>query len=194
MGNSKEKNMKSKTLWLASLAAVFMAIPGIAAADSGFFVGGSFGSATIDDGFDDVNLDTDTSAYRFVGGYQFSDLFGLEIGYQDFGDFDENLIISPISSLISISAEGWTAGGTLDLPLSDNFSLFGRGGVFFWEADVSIDGFSINVPSDENPYYGAGARLKVSSNLSLIGDWSRFELDEVDTDVFSIGLQYRFGN
>jgi len=194
MGNSKEKNMKSKTLWLASLAAVFMAIPGIAAADTGFFVGGSYGSATIDDGFDDVNLDTDTSAYRFVGGYQFSDLFGLEIGYQDFGDFDENLVISPISSLISISAEGWTAGGTLDLPLSDNFSLFGRGGVFFWEADVSIDGFSINVPSDENPYYGAGARLKVSSNLSLIGDWSRFELDEVDTDVFSICRQYRFGS
>jgi len=186
--------MKSKTLWLASLAAVFIASPGIAAADSGFFVGGSFGSATIDDGFDGVNLDTDTSAYRFVGGYQFGDLFGLEIGYQDFGDLDETLVISPISSLISISAEGWTAGGTLDLPLSDNFSLFGRGGVFFWEADVSIDGFSINVPSDENPYYGAGARLKVSPNLSLIGDWSRFELDEVDTDVFSIGLQYRFGN
>jgi len=194
MGNSKEKNMKSKTLWLASLAVASMASPGIAAADSGFFVGGSFGSATVDDRFDDVNFDTDTSAYRFVGGYQFGDLFGLEIGYQDFGDLDEIVIIGPISSLTSISAEGWTAGGTLDLPLSDTFSLFGRAGVFFWDADVSIDGFSIHVPSDENPYYGAGARLKVSSNLSLIGDWSRFELYDVDTDVISIGLQYRFGN
>lgn len=186
--------MKSKTLWLASLAAASMAIPAIAAADSGLFVGGSIGSATIDDRFDGVNLDANTSAYRIVGGYQLGDLFGLEIGYQDFGDLDEIVLIGPVSSLTRISAEGWTAGGTLDLPLSDNVSLFGRAGVFFWDADVSIDGFSIDVPSDENPYYGAGARLKVSSNLSLIGDWSRFELDDVDTDVISIGFQYRFGN
>jgi len=46
----------------------------------------------------------------------------------------------------------------------------------------------------QRTYYGAGARLKVSSNLSLIGDWSRFELYDVDTDVISIGLQYRLGN
>jgi len=185
--------MKSKTLWLASLAAASMVIPGIAAADSGPYIGGSIGSATFDDGFDDVNLDANSSAYRIVGGFQFGDLFGLEIGYQDFSDLDEIVVVGPISSLTRIAAEGWTAGGTLDLPLSDNFSLFGRAGVFFWDVDVSIDGFSIDVPSDENPYYGAGARLKVSSNLSLIGDWSRFELNDVDTDVISIGLQYRFG-
>jgi opacity protein-like surface antigen len=194
LGNQKEKNMKSKTLWLTSLAAVSMAIPGIAAADSGLFIGASIGSATIDDGFDGVNLDADTSAYRIVGGYQFGDLLGLEIGYQDFGDIDETILVGPIASLTSISAEGWTAGGTLDLPLGDSFSLFGRAGIFFWDADVSIDGFSIDVPGDENPYYGAGARVKVSPNFSLIGDWSRFELDDVDTDVISIGFQYRFGN
>jgi len=34
----------------------------------------------------------------------------------------------------------------------------------------------------------------VSDSFSLIGDWSRFELDDVDTDVISIGFQYRFGN
>ena len=186
--------MKSKALWLASLAAASMAVPGMAAADSGLFIGGSIGSATIDDGFDGVNLDADTSAYRIVGGYQVSELFGLEIGYQDFGDIDETILAGPITSLTSISAEGWTAGGTLDVPLGDSFSLFGRAGMFFWDADVSIDGFSIDVPGDENLYYGAGARFKVSPNFSLIGDWSRFELDDVDTDVISIGFQYRFGN
>ena len=186
--------MHSKTLWLASLAAASLAIPGLATADNGLFVGGSIGSATIDDRFDGLDIDADTSAYRIVGGYQFGDLFGLEIGYQDFGDLDTNIVIGPVSSQTSISAEGWTAGGTLDLPLGDNFSLFGRAGVFFWGAEVHVDGFSIDVPSDENPYYGAGARVKVSPNLSLIGDWSRFELNDVDTDVISIGFQYRFGN
>ena len=99
-----------------------------------------------------------------------------------------------MSSLTSIGADGWSVGGTLGLPISDSFSLIGRAGVFFWDADVRVDGFSIDIPGDENPYYGAGGRVDVSRNLSLIGDWSRFELDDVKTDVISIGLQYRFGN
>jgi len=193
MGNPKEQHMKRKSQYLAGLAVAFLAVPALATADSGLFVGGSIGSATVDDDFDGAIFDSDTSAYRIVGGYQFGDVFGLELGYQDFGNMDETVIIDDISSMTRISASGWTAGGTLDLPLGDKFSLFGRAGVFFWEADVHVDGFSIDVPSDENPYYGAGARVKVSSNLSLIGDWSRYELDDVDTDVISIGFQYRFG-
>lgn len=186
--------MNSKTLWLAGLASVAIAGPSVAAAESGLFVGGSIGSTTIDDAFDGVDLDADATAYRIVGGYQFSDLFGIELGYQDFGDIDETIVAGPVASQASISADGWTLGGTLSLPVSDTFSLIGRAGVFFWDADVSVDGFSIDVPGDENPYYGAGGRVEISKNLSLLGDWSRFELDDVDTDVISIGFQYRFGN
>ncbi len=186
--------MTSKTIWLAGLAAASISLPAIASADSGLYIGGSIGSTTIDETFDGIDIDGDGNAWRIVGGLQFTDLLGLEIGYQHFGDIDETVVIGPVSSLTSISAEGWTAGGTLGLPINDNFSLLGRAGVFFWDADVSVDGFSIDVPSDENPYYGAGARLDVSPNLSFIGDWTRFELDDVDTDVISIGFQYRFGN
>lgn len=193
MGISKEQFMKSRNKWIAGLAAMTMFATGTASADSGFFVGGSIGSSSIDEPFDGVVLDTDATAYRFVGGIQVSDTLGLEVGYQDFGNLDETIIIGPISSLALLAAEGWTLGGTLGLPLTDQLSLFGRAGMFFWDADVIVDGFAIDTPGDENPYYGAGLRLNVSPNLSLIGDWSRFELDEVDTNVVSIGLQYLFG-
>ncbi len=186
--------MKSKTLWLAGMATAALSVPVAASADSGFFVGGSIGSTTVDETFDGIDLDADSTAYRITGGYQFGELFGIELSYQDFGDVDETIVVGPVSSLTSISADGWTLGGTLGLPLSDNVSLFGRAGVFFWDADVRVDGFSIDVPSDENPYYGAGARVDLSRNFSLTGDWSRFELDNVDTDVISLGFEYRFGN
>ena len=186
--------MKSKSVWLGGLTAAALIIPGMASADTGLYIGGSIGSATVDDTFSGVDLDSDASAYRIVGGYKFGELLGLEIGYQDFGDIDESVTVGPVTSITSLSADGWTAGATLDLPINNNFSLFGRAGVFFWDADVSVDGFSIDVPGDENPYYGAGAKLNISPNFSLIGDWSRFELDDVDTDVISIGVQYRFGN
>lgn len=178
--------MKTSNKWLASMAVASVFAASAASADSGLYVGGSVGSLTIDETFDGIDLDSDSTAYRFVGGIQLSDMLGLELGYQNFGNIDD--------ALIRLSADGWTLGGTLGVPLSENLSLFGRAGVFFWDADVIVDGFSIDTPGDENPYYGAGLRLDLSRNLSVIGDWSRFELDDVDTDVLSVGLQYRFGS
>ena len=185
--------MNTKHQKLAALTAVLALLPAFASADTGLFVGASVGSSHLDEDFSGVNLDTDASAYRIAGGFRFGNL-GLEVGYQDFGDFDETIVIGPVSSRTGISADGWTLGGSLGMPLSDQLSLFGRAGVFFWDADVTVDGFSVDVPDDENPYYGGGARFDVSRNFSLVGDWTRYELDTVNTDVISIGFEYRFGN
>ncbi len=56
--------------------------------------------------------------------------------------------------------------------------------MFFWDADISVDGFSIDTPGDENPYYGG--------NFSLTGDWTVYEFDVLETDVISLGFNYRF--
>ena len=185
--------MKLKAIRLAGLGVAFLTVPGLAMADTGLFIGASFGNTTIEDDFDGFALDADVNSYRLVTGFQFGDMLGLEVGYQDFGELNELVTIGTITSEALIDANGWTAGATLDLPVGDRFSLFGRAGVFFWDADVTVDGFSIELPGDENPYYGAGARVKVSPNFSLIGDWTRFELDSANADTISIGFQYRFG-
>lgn len=165
----------------------------LAQADTGLFVGASFGSSHLDEDFSGFSIDTDANAYRIVGGIQFGDYLGLEAGYHNFGDFEETVDFGGFSSVTEVTADGWTLGGTLGLPLNEQFSLYGRAGVFFWDADVEVDGFSINVPEDENPYYGGGARVDVTSQLSLIGDWTRYELDTIESDVISVGFQYRFG-
>lgn len=185
--------MKLKAIRLAGLGVAFLSAPGLATADSGLFIGASVGNTTVEDDFDGFVLDGDTNSYRLVTGFQFGDILGLEIGYQDFGELNELLTVGTTISDALIKTNGWTAGGTLDLPVGNTFSLFGRAGVYFWDADVIVDGFSIDLPGDENPYYGAGARVNVSPNLSLIGDWTRFELDNANADTISIGFQYRFG-
>ncbi len=185
--------MQLKAIRLATMAAVSLTIPGLAAADSGLFVGASFGNTTIEDDFDGFVVDGDANSYRLVTGFRFGDTLGIEIGYQDFGELNELVTVGPITSEALIDTNGWTAGATLDLPVNETFSLFGRAGVYFWDADVIVDGFSIDLPGDENPYYGAGARVNVSPNFSLIGDWTRFELDSANADTISLGFQYRFG-
>jgi len=165
----------------------------LAHADTGAYLGASFGSSHLNEDFSGLNIDTDANAYRIVGGLQFGDYFGIEGGYHNFGDFSERIDFGGFSTLTAVAADGWTLGGTLGLPLNEQFSLYGRAGVFFWDADVEIDGFSIDVPADENPYYGGGAKVDVTSNLSLVGDWTRYELDSIDSDVISVGFEYRFG-
>ena len=168
-------------------------LPAVAFAESGIYFGASIGSSHLDEDFSGINLDTDATAYRIVGGVQLGDYLGFEAGYHDFGEFTETVDLGGLLTDTEIGAEGWTLGGTLGLPLSEQFSVFGRAGVFFWDADVEVDGFSIDVAEDENPYYGAGAKFNVSSNFSLLGDWTRYELDDIESDVISIGFQYRFG-
>ena len=174
-----------------ALAALLMAP--IAQAEFGPYLGASFGSSHFDEDFSGLNVDTDTNAFRLVGGFQFGDYFGIEAGYHDFGNFSETIDFGAFSTRTRVAADGWTLGGTLGLPLSEQVSLYGRGGVFFWDADVEIDGFSIDVPSDENPYFGGGAKVDVTPNLSLVGDWTRYELDSINSDVISIGIEFRFG-
>ncbi len=177
---------------LHGLAIAGLATPSLVFADSGVYVGASFGSSHFEDSFTGNALDGDAHGYRFTGGVQFGDILGFEAGYQDFGNLTETIDLGSVTSTTIIDAAGWTLGGTLGLPLGSQLSLFGRAGVFFWDADLVVDGFSIDVPADENPYYGGGARVEVTRNLSLVGDWTRYELDTIDSDVISLGFTYRF--
>jgi hypothetical protein len=176
---------------LGLLLPVFL-LPMLATADTGPFIGAAIGSSHIEEDFSGISLDSDATAYRFVAGFLFGDIVGIEAGYHSFGDFSETIDVGGLSTSTEIRADGWTAGGTLGLPVSEQFSLFARAGIFVWEADVEADGFSVSVPGDENPYYGGGAKFDFTRNLSLIADWTRYELDPVESDVISIGFQYRF--
>ena len=186
--------MNLKPLAWMSLLVIFAASSATALADTGLYVGAGIGSAGVDETFDSFDFDDDVEAYRFLGGYRFGETFGIEAGYLNFGDFEQRTDLGNTTAITRLTADGWTLGGTLDLPVSDFVSLFGRGGVFVWDADVDVNGVRAAVDDDSNPYYGAGAKVSLTSNFSLVGDWTRYELDDVDTDVFSLGFEFRFGN
>lgn len=177
---------------IIAMAASVVAIPVTASADSGFFVGGSVGSATLDDSIDTFALDADSTSFRLNAGWQFSDFLAIEAGYHDFGKFDEEFDLGGVLTDVDLRADGYTLGLTTSIPMGSNLSLFGRLGAFAWEGDARVDGLRIEGFDDENLYYGAGADFKVTERLSLLGDWTRYELDDTESDVISIGFRYRF--
>lgn len=158
----------------------------------------------------DCSDNLDTIAYRFFVGYQFNRFFGLEAGYADFNDVDISLSSNVTESGVSFSGsgqgqaavDGFTLSALVSAPLGDRFSVFGRVGVFAWDAEASGTAAGIITESDgsvetlnesfvfddsgADGVYGAGARFDLTDNITIRAEWSRYEL--VDIDYFGADL------
>ena len=176
-----------------ALLLILAVAPLSANAGEGFFIGASIGSANLSENFDGLDVDTNSTAFRIVGGWRFNEYFALEAGYHDFGDFEQSIDVEGTLSTVSLTADGFTFGVTGSVPVSDQFSLFGRAGAFFWNGDAEINNVSQATPEDTNPFLGAGVSFSITEKFLLTGDWTRYELEDINSDVYSLGLVYGFG-
>lgn len=180
-----------RTATIALTSALALA-PLSALADNGLYIGGSVGSATLTEDFSGLNVDADSTSFRLTAGWQFNDYFSLEGGYHSFGKFEESFDIDGSPVDVRLKADGFTLGATGSIPLGRNFALFARGGAFFWDGDAEINSISAARPEDTNAYVGGGAKVAVTDRLSLVGDWTRYELEDTESDVISLGFTFRF--
>jgi hypothetical protein len=182
-----------KTQHTAALAILLMLVPMAAIAqDAGPFIGVSIGSASLDDDFDGLEINDNGTAFRIVAGWRFNEHFALEGGYHNFGDFEQSFTEDGDPLSVALSADGFTLGAAGNIPLSERFSLMGRAGMFFWDGNAEINNVSEATPEDTNLFFGAGLNFQLSQKLQLTGDWTRYDLDDTASNVFSVGLQYRF--
>ena len=171
-----------------AIAALLVAVSGGALADDvSPYVTASLGNATLDDTFGIVDVDEDSSAYRIGVGIDFTQTFGLEAGYHRFGTFEEDT-----PERFRLDADGWYLGANVGAPLAPNFRLIGRGGLFFYDGDSIFDEFIRESQDDGYFYWGGGAEVELANNFSLVGDWTRYELEDTESDVISIGFRLRF--
>ena len=140
-------------------AALLILCPLTVVADSGFYVGASFGSANLTKNFDGLDVDSSSVAFRLTAGWQFNDYVSFEGGYHKFGDFEERLVIDGVPTDIRLNADGFTLGATGRLPLGERLGLFGRAGAFFWDGDAQINDVTQARPEDTNLYLGLGREL-----------------------------------
>jgi OOP family OmpA-OmpF porin len=199
-------------LFLALSAA--LAATSAQAADTGFYVGGSLGQSKINDfeGSDfDAELlatlglpsststdDTDTGWKAFAG-YRIMKYLAVEGAYTDFGEFTANSTLALGTVNTTIEADAWTVSALGILPLGDQFSLFARLGVNFWNADISAVGTGSGGVATESGsedgtdmVYGVGAAYSFNQNLSVRGEWERYDFDDGDVDLWSAGLSWNF--
>jgi len=164
----------SKLIASSVLLALCWAMPATAK-DSGWYIGGSIGSATLE--VDSVDFDENDFAWKAFGGYQFGSLLAIEGGYVDFG--------TPSDGPLKIDPYGLDAFAVLGLPLGP-VRVFGKLGGVYWDVDTSNGG------SDDSTDLAAGVGLEIElASFGVRGEVEYFDaLDGIY--MVSIGATYTF--
>ena len=203
-----------------------MAVAGLGAAAPSYaqwYVGGSIGKSDIkfdnaaqSDQFLDLGFtnpstvsNTKDTGYRLFGGYQLHKYIAVEAAYVDLGRFSFRTDVTPKGSLTgSTRIDGFELSAVGTLPLGGRFGLFARVGALSAQTRTSytgggsietlIGGETQKRHSTELAY-GAGAMYNINQNLSVRGEWSRYEKlgniltgGRTDANLYSLGLVYRF--
>ena len=182
---------KNKILPLAVLG-LFSSLPLMASAspeEPGLYLGGGIGYERINsEEFpnDSDELKDERVAYKGIFGFRFNPVISAEGQYVDFGD--------AVDGPLNVEATGWTAGLVLNLPINDFISPYAKGGMMFWDAKASVDGFGGGSVKDDgsDPFYGVGVKLGLSERLDLRVEYERMKLDDTDVDLASLNLQFNF--
>jgi hypothetical protein len=159
--------------------------------DLGWYMGLAISALDVD--FEDANdlsfSDSDT-AIQLKGGYMFSDMFGIEAGYVDLGDYDGD-------GGFRLDADGYWLAGIANWSVADNWDVYGKVGAFAIDAtsDQVIPGFGMVKKNDTetNLFGGVGVEYDFGE-WNLFGEYAVMDTDIADMNItmISAGLKYEF--
>lgn len=158
----------------------------------GFYIGADVGSskASVDyQGFDSSKNDV---AWGIHGGYKFSPYIATEIGYRDFGKFEDN----SYTTKLSLEAQSVQASVIGSYPFTEAFSAYGRLGI----ASVKVTAKATNGyrsaqddKTETKALFGIGAQYALNKNFSLRTEYTQYaEFDDIKFSSFTVGANYSF--
>jgi OOP family OmpA-OmpF porin len=181
---------------------VLMAASTANAQDKGWYVGGAVGQGKAKgfcDGVSGTGVscdDTDTTV-KAMGGYQFSRNFALELGLMNAGTYEAR---GP-GGTITVKAAIFEGTAVGILPLGQQFSVFGKLGLYSSAVDSTANTFVLNrneTTGNTDLTYGVGLGWAFTPKFQLRAEWQRYQdvdagfVGKGDVDVVSLGLLYRF--
>lgn len=186
-------NFRRFTTIIVLLPAMYMmsATTVLAGSESGFFLGGGVGNATVNDTVSNLDYSESDSGYKLYLGYNFGIIplldLGIEGSYVDFGKPTGTLSNGDI---IQYKTTAWDAFGVAGLTLGP-FGLFGKMGLVAWNSDTVNDAVRGN-QSGTDPVYGIGVKFQILS-ISIRAEYEYFDLKTIDNiSMASLGLDYTF--
>lgn len=190
----------SKTFAVMVLAFCGVIAVGQASAQ-GFYIGGSAGKSDFDDNnaipdlISSGSVDGSDTGLKIFGGYQFNQNFGVELAWVELGEagYSGTFFGAPVTGG-TVETWGLNVSAVGTLPLGSGFALFGKVGLFAWEAEASdvTGGLPFSGQDDGTDIsLGIGVSYDFTRNSSVRAEWERFKAVG-DIDLLSVGVSYRF--
>jgi opacity protein-like surface antigen len=178
-----------KTSLLTGFATIAAAAATATYADdsAGLYVGAGIGEAYNEVG----EFDGNDTAFQIFGGYSFTKCFAIELAYVDAGtqrDRIEDIELANESSGIVVS-------GLAAIPLTEGFSIYGKLGYAFYDADATARRGNLQETersSDDDLVYGIGVDLAVLRGFGLRAEWEIVDVSDGDFDIVTVNATYRF--
>ena len=196
----------------------------VATADSGWYIGVSAGHAESDYGesdlrkdlvargygenFTSANVDNEETGWKLFGGYQFTPNWAVEGAYVDLGKIkstvESTIDSAEIPQLVEDATkdhgymgQGVALSGVSLWPVHRQWSLFGKLGLFRWDADIEVKdvGSGVRVSRTENgidAMGGVGVKFLPTSHWEVRGEWERYQVDSDWVEFLTVGAAYRF--
>ncbi len=142
------------------------------------------------------------AGYRLKLGYQPSRYFSVEGEYIDYGRNGRNPFASPSSLAQGFRGTGFAVDTVASLPFWNKFSFYGRFGAFRGDAhpDFAPNSSSLLVDASQATRlrYGLGLGYDFTKSLGIRAELERYSPlgqgfpTEAESDLFSVGLRWRF--
>lgn len=164
---------------------------GMMGPDAGFYVGAGGGFTSVDLCGDPAlagatSCDDDDVGFKIFGGFKVNQYFSAELGYVDLGEASAS---GPGGSATA-EVDGFQFAAVGTYPI-EQFSLLGKVGFFSWDGEISTT--SGNFSDDGTDFmFGIGGAFHFTPQLSVRGEWERFDVDGDDVDMFSASVVYKF--
>jgi len=175
--------MIKKTLMAASVLS--LALAGATAHAQTGYASASVGQADYD--IAEVEFEKSTS-FKLTGGYQINENFALEGSYINFGSAEDEEF-----GLVEVESTGINLAAVGTLPINDQFDLFAKAGMLFWDAEASADIIGFSAEDDGSDLgFGFGASFNASEQVSIIAEYEMFEVADEDLNNLSLGVRVNF--
>lgn len=180
-----------------------------AQADEGLYLGFNLGQSKYDAELNDfselddgsiisANLDEKDTSFSFTLGYQLTPNFSVEGGYIDLGELHLNAVsdgsnfYSPGAVNFTVETDGLFFDVKGQLPINEQFSLYGKLGLLQWDGNASISDSTGGVSADgSDTFFGFGASFNINDSLLFNVDYTLYNLDGDDIDVIAVGVQFK---
>jgi OOP family OmpA-OmpF porin len=94
-----------------------------------------------------------------------------------------------------LEVTGFNVAAIGSYPVTEEFSVFGKIGLFIWDAEANDTTGGVPFSGKEDGTdlsFGVGIGYQFTRNLGLRAEWEMFKANDADTSLISVGLQWKF--